>query len=84
MNSNYHPIACSLHDELEALATQRRECRITFRGENENPETVSGVIIDIFARAQEEFLRLDNGRLIRLDKIFSVNEKQFSVSCDQN
>lgn len=31
MNERYRPIACSLHDELEALATLRRTCEIRYR-----------------------------------------------------
>lgn len=84
MNENYRPVACSLHDELEALATLRRECRIAFRGENENAETVTDVIADIFTRAREEFLRLRHGAIIRLDRIISIDDKPFDETCGPN
>lgn len=84
MNSSYRPIACALHDELEALATLRRECRIAFRGENGKPETLTDVIDDIFTRQREEFLRLRRGAVIRLDHIISIDDKPFDQTCPTN
>jgi len=55
MRQPYQPIACSLHDELEALATLRRECRIAFRGEEGKTEMILDVIADIFTHGREEF-----------------------------
>ncbi|NUO78461.1 hypothetical protein HUU05_00165 [candidate division KSB1 bacterium] len=81
MSQPYHPIACSLHDELEALATLRRECRIVFRGVDDKAETVTDVIVDIFTREREEFLRLRNGTTIRLDRITNIDDKPFDESC---
>lgn len=81
MPEPYHPIACSLHDELEALATLRRECRITFRDEESKTETISDAIADIFTRGREEFLRLRNGVMIRLDRIISIDDKPFDEIC---
>ncbi|MEK7729934.1 MAG: hypothetical protein AAB354_16115 [candidate division KSB1 bacterium] len=81
MNQPYHPIACALHDELEALATLRRACRIVFRDDNDQTGVVAEVIADIFVRDREEFVRLRNGMLIRLDHIVSIDDKPFAPTC---
>ncbi len=82
MTQPYHPIACSLHDELEALATLRRPCRIVFRDDHDQVGVITEVIADIFARDREEFIQLKNGMRIRLDHIVSIDDKRFDETCD--
>lgn len=84
MSQTYQPIACTLHDELEALATLRRECRITFRGIDDQTETITDVIADVFARGREEFLRLRHGTIIRLDRITHIDDKPCNETCRPN
>lgn len=81
MSLAYHPIACALHDELEALATLRRACRLVFRDADDQLGKVTDVIVDIFAQNREEFVRLRNGMLIRLDRIVSLDDKPFDLAC---
>lgn len=72
----YRPIACGLHDVLEAHATRRHRCRL--RHHTEHGERVAeGVITDIYARAGVEYLRLDDGTEIRLDRITSIDGQPF-------
>lgn len=68
----YSPIDCNFHDRIEALATTRRRVAVTYAMEAET--TVSeGVIEDIWTSpTKEEFLRLDNGAEIRLDRILAL------------
>lgn len=79
---DYRPIACDFHDDLEAYTVTRRRVRI-LHAPAEAPEPGSGAagsdirsegrIEDIFTNARkEEFLILDNGTSIRLDRIRSV------------
>lgn len=110
MTEPYRPIACSLHDELEALATLRHECEIRFvadhegeagrsdategtgtTGESDTSERIEtddsgyavarGRIVDVYSRGGAEYLRLEDGTVIRLDRIVSVNGKPFQTMC---
>jgi transcriptional antiterminator Rof (Rho-off) len=66
----YQPVACDFHDRLESYATLRRRVRLTLQGE---AATAEGRIADIYtAPDKREFLRLDNGAEIRLDRIVDV------------
>jgi transcriptional antiterminator Rof (Rho-off) len=71
----YRPIACDFHDRLEAFATLRRRVRLTLKDEDAVGEEASaeGLIADIYTREdKKEFLRLDTGEEIRLDRILDV------------
>ncbi|HEX6938764.1 MAG TPA: hypothetical protein VF158_05085 [Longimicrobiales bacterium] len=82
MAEPYSPIACSLHDELEALATLRRECEIRYRRPGADDDVVArGRIRDIFARAGAEYLALEGGLEIRLDQITAVDGTPFRRDC---
>jgi Rho-binding antiterminator len=72
--SGYEPIACDFHDRLEALATLRRRVRLSLAaGDGEG--LIEGRIEDIYTtESKEEFIRMDDGSAIRLDRIVSVDE----------
>jgi Rho-binding antiterminator len=69
----YIPVDCDFHDELEALATLRQTCRIVYRHASDELVAIEGRIVDIYAANQADFLKLNDGTEIRLDKIISVN-----------
>lgn len=80
---DYRPIACDFHDDLEAYAVAGRRVRILHApadaAETGNEAAGAdlrseGRIRDIFTNGQkEEFLILDDGTSIRLDRIRSVD-----------
>ena len=73
--AGYQPIACDFHDRLESLATLRRRVRLSLKDGDAEAGGLSaeGHIADIYTRAdKQEFLRLDNGAEIRLDRIRDV------------
>lgn len=74
--SDYIPISCSLHDELESVATLRKVCEILY-WEAGKTHKIVGVIVDLYARDRVEYLRLDNGLEIRLDGVTALNGKAF-------
>lgn len=80
MNS-YQPINCNFYDELEALATMKRTCRIIFRHEEGGTSTITGRISDLYIREKAEYLRLDNGMEIRLDRLLEVDGKRPAGYC---
>lgn len=82
MTEPYRPIACSLHDELEARATLGRECEVRYRRDDGKGENVArGRIRDIYARAGVEYLLLEGGSEIRLDHIVAVDGIAFQDGC---
>jgi transcriptional antiterminator Rof (Rho-off) len=73
----YQPIACDFHDRLESFATLRQRVRLSLKnGDSGAAEDLSaeGRIADIYTREdKQEFLRLDNGAEIRLDRILGIS-----------
>ncbi|HEX7090943.1 MAG TPA: hypothetical protein VF192_12455 [Longimicrobiales bacterium] len=65
----YSPIPCALHDRLEALATLGQPCRIVYRDPDGGTRETVERIVDVFARAGEEFVRTAAGVEIRLDRL---------------
>jgi Rho-binding antiterminator len=78
--NTYQSISCSYYDQLEAYATQRTRCSIVFTL-NDAEQTTNGTIVDLFARDGAEYLKLDNGTVIRLDHIVSVNGIALNYAC---
>lgn len=70
----YQPIDCNYYDRLEAWATLRTVCHILYRDENEQQKEVSAIIEDVYTAIKVEYMRLDNGLVIRLDKLVAVND----------
>jgi Rho-binding antiterminator len=82
MTDKYIPISCNYHDILESISMRRELCTITYVDESNAQHTVRDRISDIFARQGEEFIKLDSGTMIRLDRLRLVNETWFgSRSC---
>ena len=79
-NKPYQSLACSLYDNLEALATRKTTCDIVFRVE-EKIETITSTIVDIFSNDGAEFLRLENYTVIRLDNLITVNGIEMNSVC---
>jgi Rho-binding antiterminator len=78
----YIPVSCDFHDELEALATLRQECRIVYSNAANELVEVQGLIVDVYAANKADFVKLKDGTEIRLDRIVSVNDKQLSSYSD--
>jgi Rho-binding antiterminator len=69
---NYSPIDCNFHDRLEALATTRRRVVVVHAGAT-GSKVSEGVIKDIWTKpTKEEFLSMDDGSEIRLDRIVTL------------
>jgi len=71
--ATYQPISCDFHDLLEALATQRRPTTVHFVGEDGAPAQRQGVITDLYSRGGAEYLVLDAGEPLRLDRLVAVD-----------
>ncbi len=73
MEDKYIPISCAYYDEFEAAAVKRIECTIVYKDKNEE-KTINAKVIDFKTINKEEFMILDNGLKIRLDKIVLFND----------
>ena len=69
---SYHPISCDFHDVLEATATRRRRVRIEFRSD-QGLQAREARIVDLGHGADGEYMTLDTGESVRLDRIVSVD-----------
>ncbi|MEN7548427.1 Rho-binding antiterminator [Rapidithrix thailandica] len=74
---HYRPINCGHYDYLEAAAVKKHPCKIVFMNEHNGQETVYDRIKTIEIDDGEEFLVLENGLTIRLDKILFFNDLDF-------
>lgn len=80
MPEKYKPIDCNFYDRLEAAATQRRPVLIKYFGNN-GTEEVAGIILDLRIVDEAEWLYLDTGFSLRLDKLISVDGELMPGQC---
>ena len=73
---DYKPVNCDFYDELEALATLKKESEIVFRADNEAKSVIRGRILDLYTRDRVEYMKLNNGLEIRLDRIIEIDGKK--------
>ncbi|MEL6157678.1 MAG: hypothetical protein AAGJ95_04550 [Cyanobacteria bacterium J06554_11] len=71
--SDYTPVGCGLHDKLEAIATLRRSAQITYRDAAGETTEIESKIVDIYADDGADYCKLDNGAIVRLDRLQSVS-----------
>ena len=82
MENKYVPISCSYYDELEILAMRKQACTVEYLADDQSAIGRHGVIADVFSKEKQEFLKLDNGEVIRLDRLISVDGKPLSGQCE--
>ena len=70
--TDYEPIACSVHDRLEDFAVRRTELHVRYDDLDGRERSAGGRIVDLYARDGAEYLRLDSGAEIRLDRLRDV------------
>ena len=75
MSEKYKRIACSLYDRYEAIASLKKLVDIVYLSDNDEQQVkLSTFISDLFTISKEEFMKLDDDTVIRLDRIVSVRE----------
>lgn len=70
--TDYQPIACALHDRLEAWAVGGVVCRVVYVVDRDEPVEARGRIADLTVANGEEHLVMADGTRIRLDRIRAV------------
>jgi putative redox protein len=81
-DNDYQIVDCGFHDQLEALATLHQPSTITYHTDIGELTTVKGQIVDIYAANHADFLKLQDGTVIRLDRLVSVNDQSIRFAKD--
>lgn len=80
-NTTYTPIACGLYDMLELAAMRRQYIDIEYQDVDAGGELKSlrAFVEDLWAKNGEEFIKLTNGTVIRLDRMTKIDHYQDEV-----
>ena len=70
--NDYKPIDCSVHDRLEHFAVRRTPVHVRYQSSDGVEHHRDGCIADLYAREGAEYLRLADGKEIRLDHLREV------------
>lgn len=74
--SDYQPVSCDYHDQLEAAAMHKQEVELEFEAKGERVRE-RGIIADVFTREGAEYVKVAKpaGSIeLRLDQILSMRE----------
>lgn len=63
------PVSCELYDQLKAIATQKKECHLTYFDNDDKLVAVCGQIVDVYAADNSDWCRFSDNTIIRLDRI---------------
>ena len=74
MNISYTPISCTFFDYLESSCLQQQPCKIEYRQNDGSTVKVSSKIVDLFTWQGTDYLLMEKGQLVRLDRLTSVND----------
>lgn len=77
MSDPYHPIDCGLHDELQLRVLRRRAVELAWRDSRGTTMRREAVLQDVFSRDAAEYVRLDDGTEVRLDRLVTVDGLAF-------
>jgi len=72
MKDKYIPISCSFYDEFEAAAVKHIDCEIIYI-DKKKEKKVESKVVDFKTIEKEEFVILENKKMIRLDKVILFN-----------
>ena len=76
MKSEYQPINCNYYDEIVLVIMRRKKCLIHFYNEEKIEEKLKALIIDVYARDKVEYMKLEDGKEIRLDQLIALDDKK--------
>jgi len=80
MASDYQPVSCGFYDELGLRMMRGQACTLLV-GDGDATRTIEAVIEDVYTEDDAEYVRLDDGRRIRLDLIQQVDNVSRPGTC---
>lgn len=72
---DYQPVACGFYDELGLRMMKGIPCRLLVEM-GDTRESLKSTIDDLYTEGHAEYVRLDDGTTIRLDRILEVDDVQ--------
>jgi Rho-binding antiterminator len=69
----YQPIDCSFYDRIEAAAVRRAPVVLRHHDVEGSEVETKGRVADVFSRGGAEYMRMAEGREIRLDRILALD-----------
>jgi hypothetical protein len=74
----YQPVSCDFTDQLEDISVRKQLVDVAHWDTAGKLVRSNGRIVDIFTSAEKaEYLKLDDGTTVRLDRIFEVKSPRF-------
>lgn len=70
--SEYVPVACDFTDELEHFCVLKETVLVSYWNSDLKLESIRGKILDLFTINKSEFIKMESGVEIRMDRIFSL------------
>ena len=79
----YIPIDCNYYDRILDVITKKEVAELVFVNKVGAKELYLGRFVDVYTKTGEEFLGLENGVILRLDAIVSINRipRPIEASC---
>ena len=77
----YKPVDEETLEELEVLAALKKFCLIKFEADNGGTPEIRGRFICIYNVGEDQYLRIEEGLSIRLDKLIQVDDKPLKKNC---
>ncbi|QDV43967.1 hypothetical protein Enr13x_38280 [Stieleria neptunia] len=81
MDEPYTPISCTFYDQLEILAMRKSPTTIRYRDAEEHEQQTTAVVVDVYSKDKQEWVKLDDGTIIRLDRLISADGHPLSGEC---
>lgn len=75
--SDYEPIQCGLHDIIEDRIVRRVDCVVVYCVDKKTLSYIER-LVDVFSRDGAEFVKFEQGDLVRLDRLLSVDDVDFT------
>ncbi len=74
--TSYKPVDTDLVDDLEHFSIDKIHVRLVYLDRTETRAELRGGIAEVYTKKHKEFLRMDDGRVLRLDQILEVHPDQ--------
>nr|WP_161501313.1 hypothetical protein [Rhodopirellula sp. SM50] len=81
MDEPYTPISCAFYDRLEILAMRKAPTTIRYRDDDDHEHQIAAVVVDVYSKDKQEWVKLDDGTIIRLDRLISADGSPLSGEC---
>ena len=76
LTTPYKPVDTDLVDNLEHYAVDKIRVLVRYRESDGGENELNGLIQEVFTKDHAEFLRMEDGRTMRLDQIIEATEHQ--------